>query len=208
MDFTSEKCYKIGLSLQKLFQKVSPRFRLVISWRTIRLERALGKFLKKIPEKYELNDLCYKWTCPCNQSYIGETKRRAGIRWCEHVNSNNSTKSDPSAIYLHLSSCKTLDQHYNIYLRDPSTKNLPSSLRTKTSQLEYALKYFHSNNPPALRVKLTKNDFCLKFFDVLQCNLTMSSERKKVESFLIVVNKPSLNKQKDFKTFKTCDFQN
>jgi len=164
---------------------------------------AKKRFLKRVPEKYELNDLVYKWTCPCNSTYIGQTKRRAGIRWCEHINSNQTNKSDPSTIFAHMSSCATLDQQYQNYISDPSTKNFTSSHRTKSAKSEYALKYFHSKNPPKIRRKLSKNDFALKYFDVLRTNLTNEYDRKKVESFLILLHKPSLNKQIDFKHFKT-----
>jgi len=203
LDFTSERCYKIGLSLQKIFQKVSPKFRLIVSWRTIRLDRALGQFLKKVPEKYDMNDVIYKWTCPCKSSYIGQTKRRAGIRWCEHVNSTQANRADPSVISLHMSSCSTLDQQYKTFLSDPSTKNFPSSHRTKCSQSDYALKYFHGNNPPKIRRKFTKNDFALKYFDILRANLSHETNRKKVESFLILLHTPNINKQKDFTKFHT-----
>ena len=203
LDFTSERCYKIGLSLQKLFRKVSPSFRVTVTWKTIRLERALGKFLKKVPNKHELNNIIYSWKCPCNAQYIGQTFRRAGIRWCEHVNSNNQNKASPSSIFTHMNSCETLQQSYLDYLSDPSTKPFLYTHRSKIAQSTYSLEFFHSNKPPEIRRKLTKNDYALKFFDVLQTNLTYESQRKSVEQFLILLHKPNLNEQSDFKSFKT-----
>ena len=102
-----------------------------------------------------------------------------------------------------MSSCSTLDQQYKTFLSDPSTKNFPSSHRTKCSQSDYALKYFHGNNPPKIRRKFTKNDFALKYFDILRANLSHETNRKKVESFLILLHTPNINKQKDFTKFHT-----
>ena len=125
------------------------------------------------------------------------------LGWCEHVNSTQANRADPSVISLHMSSCSTLDQQYKTFLSDPSTKNFPSSHRTKCSQSDYALKYFHGNNPPKIRRKFTKNDFALKYFDILRANLSHETNRKKVESFLILLHTPNINKQKDFTKFHT-----
>ena len=38
-------------------------------------------------------NIVYKGTCSCKESYIGETKRNAEIRWKEHC-SNNDKKSE------------------------------------------------------------------------------------------------------------------
>ena len=203
LDFTSERCYSIGLSLQRLFRKVTPSFCLVMSWKTIRLERALGRFLKRVPEKYDMCDLIYNWKCDCKAQYICQSKRRAGIRWNEHCSSNNQNKSASSSIFKHFSSCKIFKKSYESYISEPSTKNFTSEHRTKTAQSKYALQYFHSKNPPKIQYKLSKNDFALKYFDVLQTNLTNESQRRNVEQFLILLHQPSLNEQSDFKQFKT-----
>ena len=102
-----------------------------------------------------------------------------------------------------MSTCSTFDNLYKNFTSDPSTKNFTSSQRTKCSQSEYALRYFHSNNPPKIRRKLSKSDYALKFFDILRTNLPQEYNRKKVESFLILLHKPSINKQKDFTNFRT-----
>ena len=60
-----------------------------------------------------------------------------------------------------------------------------------------------SNNPPKIRRKFTKNDFALKYFDILRANLSHETNRKKVESFLILLHTPNINKQKDFTKFHT-----
>ena len=92
--------------LSKLLKKVTPSFCVVLSCQTIRLERALGKFLKRPTEKQDLCDIIYKWECVCKSSYIGQTKRRAGIRWCEHTYSNNQNKTASSSIFKHFSSSR------------------------------------------------------------------------------------------------------
>ena len=102
-----------------------------------------------------------------------------------------------------MSSCETLQQSYLDYLSDPSTKSFLYTHRSKIAQSTYSLEFFHSNKPPEIRRKLTKNDYALKFFDVLQTNLTYESQRKSVEQFLILLHKPNLNEQSDFKSFKT-----
>jgi hypothetical protein len=113
------------VSLQKMLQKVSPKFRLIVSWKTIRLERALNKFLKKVTEKYDMNDVIYKWTFPCKSSNIGQTKRRAGIRWCEHVNYTQANRADSYVISLYMCLCSTLDQQYKTFIGFQALKTLP-----------------------------------------------------------------------------------
>ena len=44
-------------------------------------------------------DIVYKKTCSWNESYIGETKRNAEIRWKEHC-SNNDKKSEVAEHFL------------------------------------------------------------------------------------------------------------
>ena len=148
-------------------------------------------------------DLVYSWKCDCKSQYIGQSKRRAGIRWIEHVNSNNQNKSASSSIFKHISTCKTFQKSYETYISEPSTKNFTSQYKTKTAQSNLALQSFHSKNPPKIQYKFSKNDFALKYFDVLQTNLTHESQRRNVEQFLILLHRPSLNEQSDFKLFKT-----
>ena len=203
LDYTSERCYKIGLSIQKVFKKFAPKFRVIVSWKTIRISRILGKFLKKQPQKFEINDAIYSWTCPCSSKYIGQTKRQVGIRWQEHVASSNSKKTNPPSIFKHIHTCKTFQEHYSSFLNAPGIKNFTYLEKTKKAQTQYALLFFHGNKKPPDPKKFTINDFALRYFDIMHTNLTKYSQRTDIEAFLILLNQPSLNEQKDFKTFKT-----
>ena len=48
--------------------------------------------------KHKAN-IVYECICPCNESYIGETKSNAEIRWKEHC-SNNDKKSKVAEHWL------------------------------------------------------------------------------------------------------------
>ena len=204
LDYTSTRCYKIGLSIQNTIEKVTLNFKCIVSWKTIRLSQVLGRFLKKKPEKFETNDVIYDWTCICKSRYIGQTKRRCGIRWIEHVNDKNFSKPDKlkSSIWKHLKNCPKFNEKYDNYICDPITKNFTSSYRTKTAQSEYALKFFHSNSKFAPR-KFTRSDFALQYFNLLKTNLTNTRKRENTEEFLILLYNPNLNEKKDFKFCNT-----
>ena len=82
---------KIRSIINKLEGFTNNKVKLIYHWKTRKLK---SLFPLKDTIKHKAN-IVYKGTCSCNESYIGETKRNAVIRWKEHC-SNNDKKSEVS----------------------------------------------------------------------------------------------------------------
>ena len=87
-------CPKNESSIRKVIAKLNEftnnKLQIVYTWKTTKL-RSLFRLKDKITH---VSNVIYKGECSCGDTYIGETKRNAVIRWKEH-NSNNK-KSEPS----------------------------------------------------------------------------------------------------------------
>jgi hypothetical protein len=164
-EFTSPKCYTIGLKMKQLIRRYTPRFLLNIAWRTLRLESVIhGRLKRPIPFDNKAG-LVYQWDCPCSQKYIGETCRPLGKRMYEHTRSDTSSFTNNSAIGLHLKTC--------------------SIFKEKLVEV----------NETSQTAKMSSAVFAKKFFAILQSNLYSYSDRKYAEAFYIKVRVPSLNIQ-------------
>ena len=78
---------KIKSIVNKLEEFTNSKVKFICHWKTRKL-----KSLFPLIIKYKAN-IVYKGICCSNESYIGETKRNAKIRWKEHC-SNNDKKSE------------------------------------------------------------------------------------------------------------------
>ena len=76
--------------IAKLNEFTNNKLQIVYTWETTKL-RSLFRLKDKITQ---VSNVIYKGECSCGDTYIGETKRNAVIRWKEH-NSNNQ-KPEPS----------------------------------------------------------------------------------------------------------------
>ena len=100
---------------------ILPNFRVNVCYRTIKLTKIFSAHAK---EKLHKDDMCnavYKYLCPCNEFYIGQTKRLIQTRAGEHQRQSNNTH-----VYQHMSTCPT-------YIRQAS---------------EYALNYKNNYTSP------------------------------------------------------------
>ena len=79
---------KIKSIVNKLEEFTNTKVKFIYHWRTRKLK---SSFPLKDRIKHKVH-IVYKGICSCNESYIGETKRNAEIRWKEHY-SNNDKKS-------------------------------------------------------------------------------------------------------------------
>ena len=76
--------------IAKLNEFTNNKLQIVYTWKRTKL-RSLFRLKDKITH---VSNVIYKGECSCGDTYIGETKRNAVIRWKE-LNSNNQ-KSEPS----------------------------------------------------------------------------------------------------------------
>ena len=90
----------ISRSLQKAIKVVTPLFRINFAYQSPKIRTFLLHNLKpKIPDLNK-SGVVYKFTCDCNETYIGETVRVLGVRIREH-----NQKSRSSEVYAHTSQC-------------------------------------------------------------------------------------------------------
>ena len=75
--------------VNKVEEFTNNKVKFIYHWKTRKLK---SLFPLKDRIKHKAN-IIYKGICSCKESYIGETKRNAEIRWKEHC-SNNDKKSE------------------------------------------------------------------------------------------------------------------
>ena len=80
---------KIKSIVNKLEEFTNTKVQFIYHWKSRKLK---SLFPLKDRIKHKAN-IVYKGICSCKESYIGETKRNAEIRWKEHC-SNNDKKSE------------------------------------------------------------------------------------------------------------------
>ena len=119
--YTNERCSKVHENLLKIFEKYLPKYRIVISWRTIRLSSIITGRLKPRQNPQNSSALIYHFLCPCARAdYIGETKRLLSQRVKEHASHSNQTE-----IGSHIHHCTTYKKEYqktHKYNQNPSSK--------------------------------------------------------------------------------------
>ena len=98
--------------LKKFHRFTKDRFDVAIKWKT-----------KQVKSLFPLKDknihpscVVYKGTCSCGETYIGETKRNASVRWEEH---NNPTKNSEPAKHLK----SNIDHVFNWVILCMASKN-------------------------------------------------------------------------------------
>ena len=89
LPFCKTNKQKLKSILNKLEEFTNNKVKFIYHWKTGKL-RSLLPLKDRI--KHKVN-IVYKGICSYNESYIGETKRNAEIRWKEHC-SNNDKKSE------------------------------------------------------------------------------------------------------------------
>ena len=100
--FTDCRCDSIGAFLRKAIQKYLPDFKLTIAWRCIRVEQKILPKLKPISNnKNDPPAVVYRFKCPCDEIYIGQTKKPISERILQH-----QQPSRPSHIRTHTEACQ------------------------------------------------------------------------------------------------------
>lgn len=118
LDFTNPRCDKIGKKLTQIVRKATPKFKLVVAFKPIRLKNAISHRLKyKIPES-EKSGLCYQFECLCKQTYVGETVRPL----CERI-SDHCVPSSISNVRKHFESCPHFLNAYQSQIAEPNSSN-------------------------------------------------------------------------------------
>jgi hypothetical protein len=77
-----------------------PKFRINIAYRSVKVKKLFGYMAKPKKELFENSNCVYEYTCPCEQFYIGHTKRTLYTRADEHYT------NDSSKIWSHNDTCE------------------------------------------------------------------------------------------------------
>ena len=99
--FTDRRCDTIGSKMRSCIKKFLPKFKLTIAWRCIRVDQKILPRLKpNIRDNPNPPGVIYRFVCPCNSSYIGESKKPLLERIHQH-----QQPSRKSSIRDHTDSC-------------------------------------------------------------------------------------------------------
>lgn len=102
LTFTSERCNIIHKNMINIFKTHLPKFKLIISWKCIRMNSILTPLTKPKKDTENRRAGIYQFQCSClSNSYIGHTKRIINTRLTEH-----NTKSRNTEIGCHIQSCE------------------------------------------------------------------------------------------------------
>ena len=86
--------------IQKIVKDITPNFKISFAYTTPKLSQIILKQLKPQLNMFEKSALIYQFTCPCGESYVGETTRPLLTRIKEHNQPSRNT-----AIFNHTSQC-------------------------------------------------------------------------------------------------------
>lgn len=175
IDYTSERCTKIGQKITNIFRSITPSFNLKIAFKTIKLEGVIFQKLKEPIPMLEKSGLVYKFQCPCQTSYVGHTMRQLQTRAKEHApdpkftirtRSNSKVKDrTKGVIELHIDECEIFKEKLIVAQGRPNT------------------------------AKIKREDFVTEMFTILKTNLQNYYDRIISEAFFIKLLKPALNVQ-------------
>jgi hypothetical protein len=175
IDYTSERCTKIGHKIKNILHSITPNFEVTIAYKTIKLEGVIFRRLKEPIPMLEKSGLVYTFTCPCQTSYVGHTMRQLVTRAKEHApdpklsirTRSNSILRDriKGVIELHIDECEIFKEKFELAQGRPNT------------------------------AKLKREDFLTEMFTILKSNLTNYYDRIISEAFFIKLLKPVLNVQ-------------
>ena len=163
--YTSSRCHKIAIKTIKMIKKLTPNFRINLTWKTVKLSRVITPKLKRILPNLEKSGIVYKFDCDCSESYVGETKRSLKTRISEH-----SWKSKNTAVHQHTTTCP----HFNNALSQKTFGELPISKR---------------------QIQKIKLDNLTEKFSIISANLSNYYKRTEFEGMYISIYKPKLNEQ-------------
>ena len=121
LPFTHQRCEKIAKKIIKIVKNVTPLFKINFSWTNIKLQRFFSPKLKLSKPILEQNGLVYKFLCNCEQSYVGETKRRLRTRIAEHFRDNKNVIQN-TAVFQHIKTCPNYKEILSSNLGEEPTR--------------------------------------------------------------------------------------
>ena len=109
LPYTSLRCSNVATNIYKIIKQFTPNYKLNIIFLTIKLDNVIHPRLKPQKRYFQNCNLCYKYICECEATYIGETQQLLHSR----VKSHRTSKQ--SALHQHIQTCSTYQQtFYNL----------------------------------------------------------------------------------------------
>jgi len=107
LPYTSFRCSVVASKIHQILKKYTPNFKLRIAFSTLKLSSIILPRLKPQIDTYHNSNLVYKFTCPCSDTYIGETTRLFDTRILEHRRTN-------IRVHKHIIQCNAYKTALNI----------------------------------------------------------------------------------------------
>jgi hypothetical protein len=106
LPYTSTRCSSIASKIHKIINQFTPNYKLNIAFTTIKLDSVIHPRLKPQKSYFQNCNLCYKYICECEESYIGETQQLL------HTRVKNHRTRDDSVIHHHIQTCSAYQQSF------------------------------------------------------------------------------------------------
>ena len=106
LTYTSLRCSHVATNLYKILRQFTPNYKLEILFSTVKLDNVIHPRLKPQKKYFHNCNLCYKYICECEATYIGETQTLLHTR----VKSHRTTES--SVLHQHIQTCSTYQQTF------------------------------------------------------------------------------------------------
>ena len=93
-------------TIYKIINQFTPNYKLNIVFSTRKLDSVIHPRLKPQKSYYQNCNLCYKYICECEASYIGETQQLL------HSRVKNHRTSKSSVLHEHIQTCSAYQQSF------------------------------------------------------------------------------------------------
>ena len=125
LPYTSKRCSQVERKLIRAIKCVTPEYHVNFAWSLIKIGKIVTPRLK--PLNCPKIHLCYKFTCDCEQIYIGETSRTLEARVKQH------DYDKKSSVFLHTQMCT---EYITNYYRKCNTRPAPSDFQILTNHFK------------------------------------------------------------------------
>ena len=123
LPFTGKRCEKIARKISSAIRQITPEYKINFAWSTIQIRNTILPKLKLRKQPLEKNGTVYCFTCPCEKSYIGESRKILTQRIRQH-----GWPSSKSSIYEHIKSCDKYLEKQTIFKDQPNPAHKTSEL--------------------------------------------------------------------------------
>ena len=110
-------------------EKILPDFRVNVAYRAVKISKLFSFMAKPQIETFEKSNVVYLYTCPCQEKYIGQTKRLLRTRIKDHQYDSALTN-----IHLHNLCCEKYKIETQKFI-DENSQNYTSSPKAKFDYL-------------------------------------------------------------------------